>query len=112
MPWKPPRLTCTFTTMNPKSRSARVAAKIAIGAAAALLIVVCGRQVLGASQNASDFPHGFDAVTAAPDNHKVIFENALVRVGKTEPMHAIETVEYYYPPNDPPSVRVEIKVQP
>jgi hypothetical protein len=161
--------------MNPKRRSARVTAKIAIGAAVAFLIVVCGRQVLGASQNASDFPDGFDAVTAAPDSHKVIFENALVRVlevtmpppGKTEPMHhhhwpgffldwdtggksphiryhrpgnivrdvpstddpvqpghwsvhwmkpepmhAIETVEYYYSPNDPPSVRVEIKVQP
>jgi hypothetical protein len=114
-------------------------------------------------------------VTAAPDSHRVIFENALVRVlevtmpppGKTEPMHhhhwpgffldwdtggksphiryhqpgdkvrdvqssdtsehpgrwsvhwmkpepmhAIETVENYYSPNDPPSVRVEIKVRP
>jgi hypothetical protein len=114
-------------------------------------------------------------VTAAPGSHRVIFENALVRVlevtmpspGKTEPMHhhhwpgffldwdtggksphiryhqpgdkirdvqssdtpahpghwsvhwmkpepmhAIETVENYYSPNDPPSVRVEIKVRP
>jgi hypothetical protein len=31
---------------------------------------------------------------------------------KSEPMHAIETVENYASPNDPPSVRVEIKVQP
>jgi hypothetical protein len=31
---------------------------------------------------------------------------------KPEPMHAIETVENYYSPNDPPSVRVEIKVLP
>jgi hypothetical protein len=38
---------------------------------------------------------GYDAVTAAPGSHRVIFENALVRVlevtmpppGKTEPMH-------------------------
>jgi hypothetical protein len=114
-------------------------------------------------------------VTAAPGSHRVIFENALVRVlevtmpplGKTEPMHhhhwpgffldwdtggksphiryhqpgdkvrdvqssdtpvhpghwsvhwmkpepmhAIETVENYYSPNDPPPVRVEIKVRP
>jgi hypothetical protein len=41
------------------------------------------------------FPEGFDAVQAAPGSHKVIFENALVRVlevtvppnGQTEPMH-------------------------
>jgi hypothetical protein len=26
------------------------------------------------------FPEGFDAVQAAPGSHKVIFENALVRV--------------------------------
>ncbi len=31
---------------------------------------------------------------------------------KPEPMHAIETVENYYMPGDPPSVRVEIKVRP
>jgi hypothetical protein len=43
----------------------------------------------------SEFPDGYDAVQAAPDSHKVIFENALVRVlevtappnGQTEPMH-------------------------
>jgi hypothetical protein len=29
-----------------------------------------------------------------------------------EPMHAIETVENYASPTDPPSVRVEIKVRP
>jgi hypothetical protein len=47
------------------------------------------------SQDKSDFPDGFDAVQAAPDTHKVIFENAFVRVleatvppaGKTIPMH-------------------------
>jgi hypothetical protein len=31
---------------------------------------------------------------------------------KPESMHAIETVESYYSPNNPPAVRVEIKVQP
>ena len=46
-------------------------------------------------QNKSDFPDGYDAVQAAPNSHKVIFENAFVRVlqvtippaGTTEPMH-------------------------
>jgi hypothetical protein len=46
-------------------------------------------------QDKSDFPYGYDAVQAAPNTHKVIFENALVRVlevtvpapGTTIPMH-------------------------
>ena len=46
-------------------------------------------------QDRSNFPDGFDAVQAAPQSHKMIFENALVRVlevtvpppGTTEPMH-------------------------
>jgi hypothetical protein len=46
-------------------------------------------------QEKSNFPEGFDAVQAAPDTHKVIFENAFVRVlevsvpppGATIPMH-------------------------
>lgn len=144
--------------------------------AAACVAAICARQVLGlAKDHASEFPEGYDAVTAAPNSHKVIYENALVRVlevtmpppGKTEPMHhhhwpsffldwdtggksphiryhqpgnvfrdspstdspvhpghwavhwmkpepmhAIETVENYYSTNDPPSVRVEIKVRP
>ena len=48
-----------------------------------------------AGQINSGFPPGFDAVQAAPETHKVIYENALVRVlevtvppsGKTIPMH-------------------------
>jgi hypothetical protein len=146
-------------------------AKIALGIATTFLIVVCARQALGVSQNAMDFPQGYDGVTAAPGSHRIIFENALVRVlevtmpppgttepkhhhhwpsvfldwdkgGKSphiryhqpgdvvrdipsidtpphpghwlvhrmkpEPMHSIETVENYYYPNDPPSVRVEL----
>ncbi len=47
------------------------------------------------AQDKSGFPDGYDAVQAAPNSHRVIFENALVRVlevtmpppGKTEPMH-------------------------
>jgi hypothetical protein len=46
-------------------------------------------------QDRLSFPDGFDAVQAAPDTHKVIFENAFVRVlevtvppaGATIPMH-------------------------
>ena len=46
-------------------------------------------------QDKSDFPDGYDAAQAAPNSHKVIFENAIVRVlevtvpppGTTEPMH-------------------------
>lgn len=46
-------------------------------------------------QGKSDFPDGYDAVQAAPESHKVIFENDFVRVlevtvppaGKTVPMH-------------------------
>ena len=48
-----------------------------------------------AQQSKDDFPSGYDAVEAAPGTHKVIFENALVRVlevtipppGTTIPMH-------------------------
>ena len=47
------------------------------------------------AQDKSGFPDGYDAVQAAPNSHKVIFENSLVRVlevtlpspGTTEPMH-------------------------
>jgi hypothetical protein len=46
-------------------------------------------------QDKSGFPDGYDAVQAAPDTHKVIFENEFVRVlevsvpspGTTIPMH-------------------------
>jgi len=47
------------------------------------------------AQNKEPFPDGYDAVVAAPKSHKVVFENAFVRVlevtipapGTTEPMH-------------------------
>ena len=153
----------------------RGVAKLLIAMAAAFLIAISTRQALSLTQDETNFPQGYDAVTAAPDSHRVIFENELVRVlevtmppaGKTEPMHhhrwpgffldwdtggksphiryhqpgnivrdvqstdtpphpghwsvhwmkpepmhAIETVESYYSPNDPPSVRVEIKIRP
>jgi hypothetical protein len=46
------------------------------------------------AQNKPGFPDGFDAVEAAPESHKVLFENVSVRVlqvqvapGVKEPMH-------------------------
>jgi hypothetical protein len=66
-----------------------------MGVALASLFLVGARQVFGLVQDATAFPQGFDAVEAAPKSHRVIFENALVRVlevtlppeGQTEPMH-------------------------
>ena len=60
----------------------------------ALLVSIAPAR-MSPAQNKSDFPDGYDAVQAAPDSHRVIFENKLVRVlevtvplpGKTEPMH-------------------------
>jgi hypothetical protein len=51
--------------------------------------------LLGAAKAQTGFPEGYDAVIAAPDSHRVIFENSFVRVlevtippaGHTEPMH-------------------------
>jgi hypothetical protein len=69
-------------------------ARIAVLLFGSALMLVAGREYLY-GQDKSDFPDGYDAVQAAPDTHKVIFENALVRVleatvppaGKTIPMH-------------------------
>lgn len=55
--------------------------------------IVC--QSIADPQDKSGFPDGYDAVRAAPNSHRVIFENPLVRVlevtvppsGTTEPMH-------------------------
>jgi hypothetical protein len=57
-------------------------------------IVLFAWQFYVYGQDKSGFPDGYDAVQAAPNNHKVIFDNALVRVlevtepvGTTVPMH-------------------------
>ena len=46
------------------------------------------------AQDKTAFPDGFDAVEAAPQSHKILFENSIVRVlqvevapGTKEPMH-------------------------
>ena len=62
---------------------------------AAILVFLGGWHFYLYGQNKSDFPEGYDAVRAAPDTHKVIFENSFVRVlevtvpekGGKVPMH-------------------------
>jgi hypothetical protein len=64
------------------------------------LCIVLSMLLLGSyfyvyGQDKSGFPDGYDAVQAAPDSHKVVFENEFVRVlevtvpaaGKSIPMH-------------------------
>ncbi len=66
-----------------------------LAALATLFLLPLTWRLYAAMPDKSGFPDGFDAVQAAPESHKVIFENALVRVlevtipptGKTEPMH-------------------------
>ena len=42
-------------------------------------------------QGKADFPDGYDAVQAAPDTHKVIFENEFVRVLEVTVPAAVES---------------------
>jgi len=74
----------------PVSRHCGSWVALAIGAVLCALFAV--HFVLG--QSKADFPDGFDAVQAAPKSHRVLFENAFVRVlevsvvaGQTVPMH-------------------------
>jgi hypothetical protein len=81
--------------MSTNASSCGLGAKIAIATLVTFLVAIYIRQAFGLSQDETDFPQGYDAVTAAPGSHRVIFENTLVRVlevtmpppGKTEPMH-------------------------
>src|ERR1700685_4480385 len=67
------------------------------GLCAALVVrclVLFARHFYAHGQDESAFPHGFDAVQAASKSHRVIFENAFVRVlevgvlrGTAVPMH-------------------------
>ena len=65
---------------------------LALGLATTAISSWC---VVGAAGDTNGFPSGYDAVQAAPASHRVVYENALVRVlevtvppvGKTEPMH-------------------------
>ena len=79
--------------MKAPTRILRISA-IAAGIFTIALVIFSGRFDLY-GQDKSGFPDGYDAVQAAPNSHRVIFENAIVRVlvvtmpppGKTEPMH-------------------------
>jgi hypothetical protein len=77
-----------------------MALNIRRSAALLTIALTCSLALLGGhfylyGQDKSGFPDGFDAVQAAPNSHKVIFENEFVRVlevsipqaGTTEPMH-------------------------
>jgi hypothetical protein len=66
-----------------------------VGFTALTLTTFCAWQIHAWASDGAGFPDGYDAIQAAPDSHKVIFENSLVRVlevtvppsGQTEPMH-------------------------
>lgn len=66
-----------------------------IGLSVVGLAALSAWQIRAWASDVSGFPDGYDAVQAAPASHKVIFENAWVRVlevtvppnGQTEPMH-------------------------
>ena len=76
-----------------RSRTRRT--RILVLAGATVALALGAGQLFAVAQDKSGFPAGYDAVQAAPNSHRVIFENSLVRVlevtvppaGQTEPMH-------------------------
>jgi hypothetical protein len=74
-------------------RSLRVILRVAVLGFAVLL--ASGTAFYLHPQNPTDFPTGFDALQAAPHSHRLLFENAFVRVlqvdlpkpGESVPMH-------------------------
>ena len=95
---------CSVALTNLASSSYGRGTKMAIAMVAISLIAICTRQAMGLTQNTIDFPQGYDAVMTAPGSHRVIFENALVRVlevtmplpGKTEPMHHDQWPSFFW----------------
>ena len=81
--------------MNTNRSAAMIARRRFLAAIGSALPVFLANPRIAHPQSKTGFPDGFDAVQAAPNSHKVIFENALVRVlevtvpppGTTEPMH-------------------------
>ena len=81
--------------MNQSKRLLRARKLVLIALFIASSHAVLGWYFYAYGQDKSRFPDGFDAVQAAPNSHKVIFENEFVRVlevtvpppGTTEPMH-------------------------
>jgi len=80
-------------SMMVSASSRRRRRRWALGITLAMALCVAFR--FANQKDKSEFPDGYDAVQAAPGTHKVIFENALVRVlevsvppaGSTIPMH-------------------------
>jgi len=78
--------------LHPRTLGIRTASFVALLTTTAVMF---GGYFYLYGQDKSAFPDGLDAVQAAPASHKVVFENAFVRVlevtippaGKTEPMH-------------------------
>ena len=73
----------------------RKSVKAILGSSFTAITCLCAWRISVWAADNPGFPIGLDAVQAAPESHRVIFENALVRVlevtvpanGKTEPMH-------------------------
>jgi hypothetical protein len=70
--------------------------KVAVIALSVMSVLALGaRHFFLYGQDKNGFPDGFDAAQAAPNSHKVIFENEFIRVlqvtlppaGQAEPMH-------------------------
>ena len=81
--------------MNPPNRPFRARKLGIIVILVVSSVVLLARHFYLYGQDRSGFPDGYDAVQAAPNSHKVVFENEFVRVlevimpspGATEPMH-------------------------
>jgi hypothetical protein len=81
--------------MNPSNRLLPNRQRMAIAFLIASFVLLFARYFYAYGQDKSAFPDGFDAVKAAPNSHKVVFENEFVRVlevtvppaGTTIPMH-------------------------
>lgn len=81
--------------MNQSKRLLHAREFALIASFTAISLMIAAGYFYAYGQDKSGFPDGFDAVQAAPNSHKVIFENEFVRVlevtmpppGTTEPMH-------------------------
>ena len=66
--------------MNQSKRLLRARKLMLIALFIASSLAMLGTYFYAYGQDKSGFPDGFDAVQAAPNSHKVIFENEFVRV--------------------------------
>jgi hypothetical protein len=91
-PW--PGMPASQPELGEKMMGNRVTMKVKI-AVGCVVVGIGTYAALVAAADQSGFPDGYDAATAAPNSHHVIFENAVVRVlevtippaGTSEPMH-------------------------